>query len=257
MEKIIKKYNLTNADVQKIKKESKIKNPEILKQHIIDLIKCLSLNVDEIREILIKYPNMLTYSTETILEKQETFINNFGFTEEEFKNLIVKAPEIISLGIKNIENKYQFLNEMLFVSKNDFKRMILKHPAILSYSKDALNKKINIFLKNELSPKEIIANPIMLSLSTASFTTRLAICKYFRISLNTFISKRLFMENDEKLYSNLMYLKEKNLAYSRYNLIAKKLPISRAIKNLYPFNKDAKKKVFECSDVYDENGNQI
>lgn len=257
MEKLLKKYDLTRDEILKVKKESKIKNADILKDKINEIKKCLNLTEEDMKEILVKFPNLLTYSTEMITKRQEEFNENLGFSTEEFKTLIVRAPETISYGNQAIYNKSKFLNDKIGLTKNEFKSMILKQPAILTYSKESLNKKINLFLNNGLERKVVINNPILFSLSTSSFVTRLAICKYFHISMNAFIQKRFFMENESKLYSNLMYLKEKNLVYSRYNLITRKLPKSNRVYTLYPFDKESKKKMFFYSDIYDENGNEI
>lgn len=257
MEKLLKKYDLSKVEITKIKKNSKIKSTEDFKNRIKELSECLALSDDEIKKILIKYPTILTYSTEMIMKKQKEYINTLGFSTEEFKTLIVRSPETISYGIQAILNKGKFLSEKIGTGKKEFKRIILKFPGILKHNNESLNKKINLYLNNKIEKDEIIHNPTMFTLSTSTFITRLAICKFFRISIKTFLNKKFYMENENKLYSNLMYLKEKNVVFSRYNIVARKLPKSNKIYSLHPFDKTAKKVVFYSAEVYDENGNEI
>ena len=119
-------------------------------------------------------------------------------------------PSILGTSEDTIRDKQNFLKEILNLSQIDFIDLIDSFPSVLFLNKDSLKQKIKVIEKMGLPRDQISSYPHILTAPANKLLLRYAICKRAGITLEEFLSKNIFMINENKLFARLQILKDTN-----------------------------------------------
>ena len=210
-------FNYTNRELDKIMKKMPFASVENLKQRLKEFDKILRLSKNQIRTLILKNTEILIYKTETIIEKKTQFKEKLGFTEEEFYKLLVKGKHILSNNsTENTFEKIDLFVKKLNLSQSETKQIVITQSSVFTYSKETIDKKLNILIKNNFGKEQILNPSFILSVPTDKLLIRIAICKHFKIPMTDFVIKKIYMVNENDLYSRLCFLKSKNICVEKF-----------------------------------------
>lgn len=110
---------------------------------ILYLVRTLDLGKDELRELVLACPAVLSYSKATLSAKIRFFTRFLAYSTAEARNLILAEPNLLRASVRtSLVPKCRFLLRDLEMTPSVLKTIIAKHPRILLYS-----------LENNLIPK--------------------------------------------------------------------------------------------------------
>lgn len=204
-------FNFTRTQMKVVLKKMPFKNLETLIKKFENYKEFLLIDNDFLKHVLLKYPKFLTYSSQGILKKLKGFEENLGFERDEFFSLLMRSPKLITLNVESITEKCEIIKQALNMDNSAMKSIIISHPAILTYNLENLKRTLSIFKNHGVKTELVLERPMILSIAPSSFTFRLAVSKYFNIPLDRFLKSKMFMENENTMFKQILFLKSENM----------------------------------------------
>jgi hypothetical protein len=162
-------------------------NPWIFKDTIDDLrvrvnyLESQGFNSDDIREICIRAPYLLSLSTKTIDAKFQWFIKKFHLTNSTTHDFVIRAPKLLTLPLQDISNTYFKMNTHLAFEHLELQKMFNLYPKLFIYDYKLIELNFD-FLYNEmnLSRQRLLDYPPILKQSFQQLRTRCLYLKYLK-----------------------------------------------------------------------------
>ena len=170
-------------------------NIELLSSRIIKLIN-LNYTMEDIKHIIQRFPNILTYSNKKIDDKLY-FLKSYGYKDEDIYKMTIINPGIFSYNIETLNDKLKLLNN--YFSKEEIIIITVNFPSIFASRIDLLTNKLNLILKIGIKD-EILRRHKNLMQSSELIYARYMHMKSLNIELTNQNSRILFFE--EKKYSD-------------------------------------------------------
>ena len=142
--------------------------------------KYLELDKKRFIELVLKYPQIVSYSEEN-LERRRKYLE---LDKKKFIELILKFPPIVGYSEENLEGKRKYLE----LDKKRFIELILKFPPIVSLSEENLERKFGYYERHFGESRMDIINRVIngqVFLLGCSFYTRILLrVKYASCFMN-------------------------------------------------------------------------
>ncbi len=268
------KYNIDDKNIAKIQAKIKIRDIELIKSKIDYFKTTLSFSNQEIAEVIVAFPKILTLDTKSdkpdgVKEKIKFYKDALKLTDKELHDFIKSLPNALGYDTvtdkpKSVKSKLKFYKENLGMSDEQLIKFIKNSPYVLSY--DTISKKptsvkskLEILHKIGISNDQIIVLPKMLAYPAQSLKMRLMLKAIYYGTTESFDYGMMF--NEQLVYARAKFVKSRNdipskLIYQndkrfsqRTNTTSEELlkqyvltqEIALQIQN--EFNKDAKEKL--------------
>lgn len=130
-----------------------------LNNHILPIsryfISDLEFAPTEFRQILLKFPRLVTWSLFKIKHVVGYLRYELGMNASQVKRVLYQAPQVVGLTETNVKSKVEYLRETLLLSDEELRRVVSSMPTIILCSIDAnLHPKIE-FLRGVLRDNEL------------------------------------------------------------------------------------------------------
>lgn len=111
----------------------------------------LHMEPQEVRRILLAYPQIMNYNLENHLKPiSEYFMTELKFSAAEVGSITLKFPRLFSYSLFKIKHVIGFLRYELELDPRQVKRVFFQAPQVLGLGESSLKEKLN-FLRNRLN----------------------------------------------------------------------------------------------------------
>ncbi len=102
---------------------------------LLFLLRALELGRDELRELVLACPSVLSYSIHNLKSKIQFFLRLLKYTVPECRELLLQKPDLLRASVASgLIPHYQFLTKEVELSLPQLQKIIKKNPNILLYS---------------------------------------------------------------------------------------------------------------------------
>ncbi|GMH42239.1 hypothetical protein BSKO_10158 [Bryopsis sp. KO-2023] len=176
---------MSEANITKLvrlRREITLHRPSTIIRKLDFFRKTMRMSNDEIKKVLLKYPRILEYNTETTLVPRQEFLMSIGIEMEDMRKILLQAPSVMVLSVENtLQPRLEFLKNELGLPDGSLPKILVKHPHLMTYTQESMNERANFLrgvgLNDELLGKSILSHPQVLHYSVDSMSARI---EYFR-----------------------------------------------------------------------------
>jgi mTERF domain-containing protein len=143
-----------------------LKNPRLLlysldgnlrEKIVFFFILQLQMEPEDVRKMLMSYPNVMDYSLDHMKPIAEYFVSELEFSAMEFGSIILRCPRLFTHSLFKVKHVIGFLRYELALNPQQVKRVIFQAPQIIGLDTEGnLKEKLNFLQRRiDLTQKEL------------------------------------------------------------------------------------------------------
>ncbi|KAL3943957.1 MAG: hypothetical protein SGBAC_001991 [Bacillariaceae sp.] len=158
-----KEIGIPTSDIRKIVK----KNPRVLTMSVVDnlqpklifyFIMILHMQPDEVRTLLLSYPQILNYNLENHVQPVTRQFLSFDFSAYEFSRMLLRFPRLMTYSVAKIKRAVGYLRFALGLEASDVRRVLHQAPQVVSLTIENLQQKVD-YLTEVAEPEVRAGDP--------------------------------------------------------------------------------------------------
>jgi len=114
---------------------------------IFYFIMTLRMEPDEVRRLLLSYPQILNSSLENHLQPITRLFLSFDFSAYEFSRMLLRFPRLVTYSLTKIKRTVAYLRFALGLEASDVRRVLHQAPQVVSLTVENLQQKVEYLLK--------------------------------------------------------------------------------------------------------------